>query len=346
VDALDLDNVTMGSAISVSLGGPVFKEFLTADGLPVYLIKLDGTLEQDFEDFVLFAQAYDKNEGDTGFNIQADIDHNGVINFTDFVKFAQTYGRTAVAPAGKRVVAPSLPGMNDNTEMSLNLGSERVLVGQTISVNVSVANATSLEAFGLVVNYDTDKFEFVSAAPAENDLLKTSGGETPLFSNWPEAGQVTIANAVINGEAVSGEGDVVTLTFKVLREFEDNARFEIAQGVVFDPNALSNPAVTLGALNVESTPTEFALNQNFPNPFNPETTIKYQLAESAPVQLRIYNIVGQVVRTLVADQQSAGRYQIRWNGTDDRGVAVSSGIYFYQISAGKFQDVKRLMLLK
>jgi hypothetical protein len=116
--------------------------------------------------------------------------------------------------------------------------------------------------------------------------------------------------------------------------------------VVFDPNQLSNPAVTLGALSVESTPTEFALNQNFPNPFNPETTIKYQLAESAPVQLRIYNIVGQVVRTLVSEQQAAGRYQIRWNGTDDRGVAVSSGIYFYQVSAGKFQDVKRLMLLK
>jgi len=65
------------------------------------------------------------------------------------------------------------------------------------------------------------------------------------------------------------------------------------------------------------------------------------------VSLRIYNIVGQVVRTLVNDRQSAGRYQVRWSGTDDRGVSVSSGIYFYQVSAaGKFQDVKRLMLLK
>jgi hypothetical protein len=320
--------------------------FADANGLPVYLVKLDGNLEEDFEDFVAFAQSYDKAKGDVGFNIQADTNDDDQVNFTDFIRFAQAYGRTALAPAGKRVIAPSLPGVNDNTEMSLNLGSERVLVGQTISVNVSLANTKSLEAFGLVLNYDADKFEFVDAVPAENDLLKSTGGETPLFSNWPEGGQVTIANAIINGTAVSGNGDIVTLTFKVLREFEDNARFEIAQGVVFDPNQLSNPAVTLGALSVESTPTEFALNQNFPNPFNPETTIKYQLAESAPVQLRIYNIVGQVVRTLVSEQQAAGRYQIRWNGTDDRGMAVSSGIYFYQVSAGKFQDVKRLMLLK
>jgi flagellar hook assembly protein FlgD len=65
------------------------------------------------------------------------------------------------------------------------------------------------------------------------------------------------------------------------------------------------------------------------------------------VSLRIYNVVGQVVRTLVAEQQSAGRYTVRWNGTDDRGVSVSSGIYFYQITAGgDFGDVKKLMLLK
>jgi flagellar hook assembly protein FlgD len=99
-------------------------------------------------------------------------------------------------------------------------------------------------------------------------------------------------------------------------------------------------------LEVETTPAEFALLQNYPNPFNPETTIKYNLAETGDVNLRIYNIVGQVVRTLVAERQPAGRYEVRWSGTDDRGMAVSSGIYFYQITAGGFRDVKRLMLLK
>jgi flagellar hook assembly protein FlgD len=70
------------------------------------------------------------------------------------------------------------------------------------------------------------------------------------------------------------------------------------------------------------------------------------LAESADVTLHIYNVVGQVVRTLVAERQSAGRYRVQWSGMDDRGVSVSSGIYFYEIRAGKNKDVRKLMLLK
>lgn len=240
------------------------------------------------------------------------------------------------------------PGVNENAEFSLRLGSERVVVGQNVFVDVSLANVQDLMGYGFVLNYDADKFEFVEAAPADQDLLKSTGGETPLFSSLAnEAGQVSIANAVVNASEISGGGDIVRLTFRVLQEFAENARFEIAEGLVFDPQQLSNPAVVAGVLDVQTTPTEFALLQNFPNPFNPETTIGYELAESADVTLQIYNVVGQVVRTLiVAEPQSAGRYQIRWDGMDDRGVSVSSGVYFYRISAGEFQTVRKLMLLK
>jgi hypothetical protein len=232
--------------------------------------------------------------------------------------------------------------------MTMSLGTDRVLPGQTVTLTVSLANATSLQGYGFTLNYDADKFELVESAAAEQDLLKVNGGETPLFLSHPEKpGQVMVANAIVGGSPVAGEGQVATLTFRVLREFEEDARFEIAKGLVFDAENLSNPAVTLASMNVQSTPVDFALVQNFPNPFNPETTIKYNLAEGANVNLRIYNVVGQVVRTLVAESQSAGRYSVRWNGTDDRGAPVSSGIYFYQLSAGtQFQDVKKLMLLK
>jgi len=350
VDALDLDNVTMGTFIDVAVGEEGRKKFLQADGeTPVYIVKLDGNtpLKQDFEDFIAFAQAYSSQLGDAKFNPQADIDDNEVVEFADFIQFARRYDSEAAGPAGKRALVPARPGINDNAEFKLSLGSDRVLAGEMITVDVTVANAQALTGYGMVLSYDTDKFEFVTATPAQEDLLKSTGGETPLFHHWPTSGEVTVANAVVNGSAVSGEGKIATLTFKVLREFENNARFEIGQGVVFDPDQLQNLVVTQGALTVESTPTEFALLQNFPNPFNPETTIGYNLAEGGDVSLRIYNIVGQVVRTLVNERQSAGRYQVRWSGSDDRGVAVSSGIYFYQVSAaGKFQDVKRLMLLK
>jgi hypothetical protein len=347
VDALDLDNATAGAPFSVVIGA-ARQQFVDANDNPVYIVDLVNTpTVQNFDDFIAFAQSYLLEAGQTGFNVQADTDDSGIVDFTDFINFAQRYLTEVAGPAAKLVTVPTAPGVNENAEMQLSLTSDRVLAGETVSVDVSLANTTSLYGYGLTLTYDASKFELVDAVPAENDMLKSTGGETPLFNTYTEeVGKVMLMNAVINGDAATGDGSIVTVTFRVLREFEDNARFEIAEGLVFDPKGLSNPVVTLGSLNVETTPTEFSLLQNYPNPFNPETTIKYNLAEGTDVHLRIYNIVGQVVRTLVAERQSAGRYQVRWEGTDDRGMTVSSGIYFYQISTGKFQDVKRLMLLK
>ena len=297
------------------------------------------------DDFLAFVAAYDSNAGDDKYNLQADVNDDGTVDIDDFLMFISSYDRTAVGPATKPLVL--LPGINENAEFSLSLGSERVVAGELMAIDVSLANVEALIGYGFVLNYESDKFEFVSAEPANEDLLKSTGGETPLFKHWATDGQITIANGLVNGTAVSGGGDIVRFTFRVLREFEENARFEVADGLVFDPQQLQNVAVVAGVLELQSTPMEFALHQNFPNPFNPDTTIKYDLAESADVTLQIYNVLGQVVRTLVAgESQVPGRYQIRWNGMDDRGVSVSSGVYFYRISADKFQDVRKLMLLK
>ncbi len=350
IDAFDDNNVAMSDLITVE-NISVRMSFVDADGDPVYLIVLPsqgGDMEVNFEDFVAFAASFNSQKGDANYNPQADVNDDGSVDFSDFVTAAASFGRTAVVPAGSKLaITPQRPGVNADTEMTLDLAGEKVLVGEEISVTVSMANAKQLNGFGLELTYDADKFEFVSAVPAGADLLKSQGDETPLFKSWPEEGRISVVNAIIDAGSVSGEGALVTFTFKVLREFEDNARFEIAQGVVFDADQLQNPVVSLGALDVQSTPTEFALHQNFPNPFNPQTNIPYDLAESGDVALRIYNLLGQEVRTLVRERQQAGRYTVQWSGMDDRGVSVSSGIYFYQVSvAGKFQDAKRLMLLK
>ena len=323
---------------------PTRKAYVDASGDPVYLIAKDSG-QVGVDDFLALVAAFGSSEGDDNYNLQADVDDDGDVDVDDFLEFIKSWGRTANGPSTKPLVL--LPGINENAEFSLSLGSERVVAGELVAVDVSLANVQALTGYGFALNYENDKFEFVSVAPANEDLLKSTGGET-LFHHIVSDGQITVANGLFNGTAVSGGGDAVRFVFLVLREFEDNARFEIADGLVFDPSQLQNPAVVAGVLELQSTPREFALHQNFPNPFNPDTTIKYDLAESADVTLQIYNVLGQVVRTLVASEaQNAGRYQIRWNGMDDRGVPVSSGIYFYQISAdGKFSDVRKLMLLK
>ena len=352
VTAMDGTNMTPSVPLVVELI-PTRKPFVDADGGPVYVVKLDRhgamtPLVVDFEDFIAFTMAFNTDETHENWRVfvQADLNDDKMVNFDDFILFFSSYGKEATGPAGKSLVTPVL-GVNENAEFSLRLGSDRVVAGENMFVDVSLANVQALMGYGFVLHYDAEKFEFVKAVPAAEDLLKSAGGETPLFRGWSdEAGQVRVMNAIWNGSEVSGGGDIVRLVFRVLRDFEDNARFEIADGLVFDPSQFANPLVG-GALDIQTTPTEFALLQNFPNPFNPDTTIGYELAESADVTLQIYNVVGQVVRTLMAaESQSVGRYQVRWDGMDDRGVPVSSGIYFYQISAGKFQDVRKLMLLK
>ena len=135
------------------------------------------------------------------------------------------------------------------------------------------------------------------------------------------------------------------LTFQPLGEFED-ARFEITQGIVFDTDLLSNAVGLNPALEIRPVPSEFALLQNYPNPFNPETTITYDLAEGSQVRLEVYNVMGQLVNTLVSEQQAAGRYRVVWSGMDARERQVASGVYFYRLQTPDFNAVRKLMLLK
>jgi flagellar hook assembly protein FlgD len=91
-----------------------------------------------------------------------------------------------------------------------------------------------------------------------------------------------------------------------------------------------------------------SLGQNRPNPFNPQTTIPYVLpgGASTRVRLSIVDIAGRLVRTLVNESQSGGPHEAAWNGKDDRGQSVSSGVYFYVLEAGGERRMKKLVLLK
>lgn len=113
-----------------------------------------------------------------------------------------------------------------------------------------------------------------------------------------------------------------------------------------------NPEFQGGAIALDSRtpasniPTEFALSQNVPNPFNPSTIVEYALPKDAQVNLSIYNVLGQHVKTLVDDMQRAGKQTVTWDGTDNGGRSVASGVYFYKLRAGDFSSTKKMLLLK
>jgi hypothetical protein len=95
-----------------------------------------------------------------------------------------------------------------------------------------------------------------------------------------------------------------------------------------------------------NAPDKFALFQNQPNPFNPETKISYYLSEGCEVKLTIYNILGRRVKTLFEGHQNAGVKTLVWDGKNDQGEQLSSGIYFYRLQAGEFIQTKKMNLLK
>ena len=142
---------------------------------------------------------------------------------------------------------------------------------------------------------------------------------------------------ISSGETVSGNSDFNlsgTIGQTILTNAK-NSEFNLQSGFWFGINTITGIENTLGL------PTEYKLFNNYPNPFNPSTTIKYQLKKSGSIKLLLYNSIGQIVATLVNENKEAGIYTINYDASN-----ISSGIYFYRIVTKEFVKTKRMILLK
>jgi hypothetical protein len=101
-----------------------------------------------------------------------------------------------------------------------------------------------------------------------------------------------------------------------------------------------------GAGEPEVIPTAYALHQNYPNPFNPNTSIAFSVKEAGVVQLTIYNLHGQEVRTLASGNYASGKYAITWDGKDERGQTLPSGVYLYKLRVNGFAQMRKMIFMK
>ncbi|MEZ4761768.1 MAG: FlgD immunoglobulin-like domain containing protein [Calditrichia bacterium] len=116
--------------------------------------------------------------------------------------------------------------------------------------------------------------------------------------------------------------------------------------VIVSHSATILPKSPQATEEIAAVPETFELRQNYPNPFNPTTTIQFGLPVDAMVSLNIYNARGQLVKALANGTMPAGVHQIAWNGTDEGGTLVASGMYFYMLQSGDFRETRRMILLK
>ena len=201
-----------------------------------------------------------------------------------------------------------------------------------LTFNITVNPALSFDfGFGKIVptaSHDLAKIrEFVVGQRVESLALpEASGGTAPLT--------YTLSPALPAGLTFDAATRTIAGTPRAASE-------SVYTYTVADANGAT------ASLSLQTLPAAFSLADNFPNPFNPATTIKYALPQAADVELTVYNVVGQPVRTLVAEHQSAGRYVVEWDATNDSGHSLSSGMYFYRLQvSGEFHEVKKMLLIK
>ncbi len=245
------------------------------------------------------------------------------------------------AALGKSTVAPAAQGAEVQAYAALNLS------GQTLEVPVMVNMAKSGEKLGsytMAMTWNPALLEFTGfdggaaegfGDPVVNDL-NVKQGRLVAAHAYPRGaeGLVNVLNArfIVKGNAQTPGNAPVSLSFSAMAAAQTFTDLLPAVKVVDAPGANEAPA-------------SFALD-NYPNPFNPATEIRYQLPEAADVQIVVYNVLGQKVQTLVSGKQQAGTYLLRWEGKNDQNQQVPSGMYFLRMKAGKFTANRKLLLMK
>ena len=152
------------------------------------------------------------------------------------------------------------------------------------------------------------------------------------------------------GELVSGDGTTdafKSYTFTDRDPLQAEVLYYYLKQIDLDGTSARSEVIEVVLAARQALPVANALWQNFPNPFNPETTINFELSEEAVVTLTVYDLTGQIVRTLVGGQfMTAGNHQSVWDGRNEVGVRVGSGVYLYRLKAGAFTDMKKMTLLQ
>ena len=229
-----------------------------------------------------------------------------------------------------------------------------------IDKDVAVSSATRVENDTLIVDLFIN--QYLGAAVAlemELNLLDDAADFIDLYQDVDRTGFLSsydkeghlLKLVAVSGRGVDSGKPFVSLRFALKNDFKSLADvFQVTRCMLNDTEI---PA-SVFSQNVHGSqgsvlPKAYSLSQNVPNPFNPSTVIGYGIPEGEAevlVSLKVYNLRGQIVRTLVQERREAGEYRVEWDGRDGSGQRVTSGVYFYRLQAGAFTQTRKMVILK
>jgi hypothetical protein len=302
----------------------------------------------NFNDLGDFSNTFGVSEGGPGWNAEADFGPtddwsrfgiplpDDVIDFEDLMIFSMNFGN--VDPAGFDLTPADRTPEDLANMIAFDLVPSSDENGTVVSVMLS-SRAKTLKGARLLIEAG-DGCEIASAAKGE---IVAARGDV-FFGTIPSQGGLELCIAALGVEKpLAGSGEIA----KIHLRGDGAVSVSLAEAEVRD---LDNRAFEIeGTAGYEGPeiPVADALGQNFPNPFNPATTVAFDLARPAVVRIGIYDVSGRLVRTLVDGSVPAGRHEIAWNGVNNAGIGVPSGLYFYRMTTSEgFTATRKMILLR
>ncbi|MBN1558739.1 T9SS type A sorting domain-containing protein [candidate division KSB1 bacterium] len=240
----------------------------------------------------------------------------------------------------------SLPWSNGAmlAEGNVSMEDAEIAAGQVIEIPLYLNNGENIFSFEGVVNYTPDHLTL-------SDIVWSSQLTDYTILDNAHSGEIRFAGA--SSQPAIAEGTLATLRFTVNEGFDQNVTVVKLNHLRWNENnVLKNVAQSTISITTDidqqknQHPTKFELGQNYPNPFNPTTKIRYGISRSVHVIITIYDISGREIITLVDEQQATGWYSVQWDGLDNNGQSVSTGVYLVQLRAGDFVATNKILLMK
>ncbi len=298
-------------------------------------------------------QAYPRqpwtSDGSTPKRVFADANGDGTISASDVLPVGSNYNKTHSISG--LVTKNNLEGYEKLEKQSLSnasiklIGPSKVKANTSFTINVTVGNpvaVSDLYGISFKINSSAATCTYVDNSASEGTFL---GSGVLKFFQPVDNQTVDAAVTKTYPPGVNGSGTIASFDFRSSVDQTVNFSLQNVTATDSQGNTILFDVIPISILvDVKENillPTEFSLTQNYPNPFNPTTTISFEISHQSYITLKVYNVLGKEVATLLNGEKSAGKYNVEFNAG-----GLASGVYFYKLQAGSFVQTKKLILMK
>ncbi|UCF04894.1 MAG: VCBS repeat-containing protein [bacterium] len=300
---------------------------------------VDGKVS--ISDWIYLDETYNKCEGDSLYNKWMDFiisSSPSCVNISDFVVFGDHYSHSY--PCGGDAMLASGKTTEAELEVIETPGDDG-----TLKIGFNLISPESYRALAILLQ--TGDYQFVNWDSEGSTAIQVErDGRKCMFIFSFESGEISGSNPIL-GTLTMKEAEREPVDSESQSQDESNDDIILLGGELM---RIDGKILRIAGEEVK-TEEEVAkypdrLWRNYPNPFNPVTTIRYSVSKDCRVSLKIFNVRGQLIKTLVDDFRKKGEYTMKWSGTNNRGNNIASGVYFYRLEAGHYTDTKKMVLLR